>query len=91
MLELDTGAISSGIGKSAVDYALVYSANAAARLAEIVQAPDLQGRFDGTIFLCISDRVSKELAGAGHKILVAEEPNETAMLKVLHCAVRPAS
>lgn len=91
MLDLDTGAISSGIGKSAVDCALVYSANAAARLAEIVQASDLQDRFDGTIFLCISDRVSKELAGAGRKILVAEEPNETAMLKVLHGAVRPAS
>ena len=91
MPELDTGTISGAIGRSAVDCALVYSANAAARLAEIVQAADLQGRFEGTTFICISDRVSKELAGAGRKILVAEEPNETALLKMLHGAVRPAS
>lgn len=91
MLELNIGAISSRIGKSAVDCALVYSANAAARLAGIVQATDLQGRFEDTAFICISDRVSQELAGAGRKILVAEEPNETALLKMLHGAVRPAS
>lgn len=91
MPELDIGAASSCIGKRMIDCALVYSANAAARLAEIVQVPDLQGRFGNTIFICISDRVSQQLAGEGRKILVAEEPNETALLKVLHGAVRPAS
>ena len=90
-LELDIGAISRRIGKSAVDCALVYSASAAAILAKIVQATDLRGRFEGTTFICISDRVSKELAGTGHKILVAEEPDETALLEMLHRTARPAS
>ena len=90
-LELDIGAISRRIGKSAVDCALVYSASAAAILAKIVQATDLRGRFEGTTFICISDRVSKELAGTGRKILVAEEPNEAALLEMLHRTARPAS
>jgi uroporphyrinogen-III synthase len=89
-LELDIGTMSRRIGNSAVDCALVYSANAAAILSKTVQATELQGRFEGTTFICISDRVSTELAGAGRKIRVAEEPNETALLNMLHRVARPA-
>lgn len=90
-LELDARAISDRLGKSAVDCVLVYSANAAALLAKIVQAKDLQGRFEATTFICMSERVSEALAGGGRKILVAAEPNETALLKMLREAAGAAS
>jgi len=71
-----------------VDFVLVYSANAASRLAE---AEELAGMTAGAVFICISERVAEALGSMGGKILVAEEPNETAVLKVLGAAVKPAS
>ncbi len=56
-LELDIGTMSRRIGNSAVDCALVYSANAAAILYKTVQATEVQGRVEGTTLICISDRV----------------------------------
>lgn len=98
-LDMDADGVAGLAEGDAIDVALVYSASAADRLASLVTEPEISGRCVNTIFICISDRVAQELAGLefspesgpGRKILVAEEPNETAMLKVLGAAVRPAS
>ena len=68
-----------------VDAVLVYSANAAALLAARVQG------LETATFVCISPRVAEVLARPGGKILAAGEPNETALLKLLGEAVKPAS
>ncbi|MDQ2634011.1 MAG: uroporphyrinogen-III synthase, partial [Pseudomonadota bacterium] len=79
-----TEEISNAIGKASVDYALLHSANAAKVLVEAMERVELEDLFRNTIFSCISTRVADVLAGkAPCKILVAREPNETALLSVL--------
>jgi uroporphyrinogen-III synthase len=102
-LDVDAEGMSSLMEGDAIDAALVYSASAAARLASLVTEAEMRDVYVNSIFICISDRVARELAGLefgpefgpeigfGCKILVAEEPNETALLKVLGEAVKPAS
>lgn len=82
------GAMTEALGGEHVDYALVYSANAAAFLARIAAMDELKGRFASTTLVCISPRVAEAAAGAGGKIaagkiIVAAEPAEHAMLTML--------
>ncbi len=98
-LDLDADGLSSVEDAGDIDAALVYSASAADRLASLLMEPRMRASCANTIFICISQRVAQELAGPerkpgrepGCKILVAAEPNEAALLKVLGAAVKPAS
>jgi uroporphyrinogen-III synthase len=75
---------SRGIGAAPVDHALLYSVNAAEALLEMLVLPELKDRFKNTRFACISGRVADVLADrTSGKILVAEEPTETALLTLL--------
>jgi uroporphyrinogen-III synthase len=76
--------MSDVIGTEPVDYALIYSANAAEALVGMMRQAKLRDLFKNTIFACISIRIADVLAGeASGKILVAEDPSETALLSVL--------
>jgi uroporphyrinogen-III synthase len=78
------GEISDAIGRDPVDYALIYSVNAAKALAETMERTELRDFFKNTIFACISDRIADVLAGRGSgRILVAREPGEAALLSEL--------
>lgn len=90
-VNLHAASITGAAGGRPVDYALVYSANAAELLAERMKAEELRGLFESTTMVCISARVAEALTGLGGKILVAGEPSETALLKALQDAVKPAS
>lgn len=91
-LDIETEGPSGLAEGDPIDVALVYSAGAAVQLASLLTGPRMRSRCADTTFICISARVARELAGAepghGRKILVAAEPNEAALLKVLGAAVR---
>jgi uroporphyrinogen-III synthase len=77
------GALASVLNGEPVDYALLYSANAAAVLARLARKDDVAGLFAGTTFVCISPRVARAIAGASRETTVAAEPSEQAMFGVL--------
>jgi uroporphyrinogen-III synthase len=67
-----------------LDYALIYSANAAKSLANVI--PRNRALFETTMLVCISPRVAEAVRPrAGGKIMVAEEPTETSLLTLLAC------
>ncbi|MEP9387502.1 uroporphyrinogen-III synthase [Mesorhizobium sp. KR9-304] len=67
-----------------IDFALVYSANAAEILAATIRRPQLENLFENTLFACISDRVAQALGGWPRgRIRIAREPSETALLYLL--------
>jgi uroporphyrinogen-III synthase len=79
-----TEAISHLIGIKPVDYALLYSANAAEATLEAMEQSELRDLFKNTIFACISTRIAGVVGGkTSGKILVAGEPNETSLLSLL--------
>lgn len=83
--------ISAAIGERPVDYALLYSANASEALVETMGRAELKDLFKNTKFACISARIADALAGkVSGKILVAPEPNETALLALLRETAEPA-
>jgi len=67
-----------------IDYALVYSANAADVLAATMRQPGLEYLFENTIFACISGRVAEAFGGWPHdRIRTAAKPDEPALLSIL--------
>jgi uroporphyrinogen-III synthase len=83
--------VADAVGTEPVDAALLYSANAAAALAETLGQPGLEKLFEGTIFLCLSQRIAAALAEtAKERILTAAEPSETALLALIHHVGRRA-
>jgi uroporphyrinogen-III synthase len=65
-------------GAAAIDHALMYSANAAALLLDLMA---------GTTLICISARVAEIFPADRNKIVIAQEPNEEALLEALRHAV----
>lgn len=82
----------NAMSSAPADYALVHSANAAESLAGLMSRPELSGLFEKSTLVCISSRVANAFGGhpAG-KIMVADEPNEEALLALLGEAAGPAS
>jgi len=75
-------------GTDSIDYALVYSANAAELLLDLMMREMLQNLFAGTTLVCISPRVAEIFSPDGgklarNKIVIAQEPNEGALLEAL--------
>ena len=84
--------LSDAVGTEPVDYALLYSANAAEALVAVMGRAELRDSFKNTIFACISTRVTDVVAGkTSGKILVAGEPSETALLSMLRGPADDAS
>lgn len=77
----DAETVESVLGTDAVDYALVFSANAATLLVDLIgQSEDM---FRDTVFLCISARVAGAFTEKGRKTIVALEPSEAALFDAL--------
>jgi uroporphyrinogen-III synthase len=74
-------------GAAAIDHALMYSANAAALLLDLMAREKLQNLFAGTTLICISARVAEIFPADRNKIVIAQEPNEEALLEALRHAV----
>ncbi len=75
--------IALAIGSGSIEFALVYSAEAAARLNEILHKDELRSHFRSTTFVCLSARVSQLLEKDSRETVVSPEPNETALLDTL--------
>ncbi len=72
------------VGPRSLDYALIYSANAAKSLMELMGDSEVHALFETTTLICISPRVAEAVGRRlGGKILVAEEPTETSLLTML--------
>jgi uroporphyrinogen-III synthase len=84
--------LSDAVGTEPVDYALLYSANAAEALVAAMGQAELRESFKNTIFACISTRVADVVAvKTSGKIVVAGEPSETALLNMLRGTADEAS
>lgn len=72
------------VGSQSLDYALIYSANAAKSLVELMGDIEVHALFATTTLVCISPRVAEAFVPSpGGEILVAEEPTETSLLTLL--------
>lgn len=72
------------VGPRSLDYALIYSANAAKSLVELMGDSEVHASFETTTLICISPRVAEAVGRRlGGQILVAEEPTETSLLTML--------
>jgi len=72
------------VGPRSLDYALIYSANAAKSLVELMSDSEVHALFETTTLFCISPRVAEAVGRRpGGKILVAEEPTEMSLLTLL--------
>ena len=72
------------VGSRSLDYALIYSANAAKSLVELMGDSEVHALFATTTLVCISPRVAEAFGPRpGGEILVAEEPTETSLLTLL--------
>jgi uroporphyrinogen-III synthase len=70
-----------------VDAVLLYSARAADTFVDIASRPELASLFKAAGLYCLSPRVASALAALqGAQILVAAEPNEEALLRLLETA-----
>jgi uroporphyrinogen-III synthase len=79
------------VGGQSLDYALIYSANAARSFAEAIDRSGSSALFETTTLVCISPRVADAFGpGLGGKKLVAEEPTETSLLTLLAGAAKNA-
>lgn len=68
-----------------VDAVLLYSAKAAAALQALAERPGLRDLFEKTQAFALSGRIAAALGdAAGEKIHVAREPQEEALLELLH-------
>ncbi len=73
-------------GAQTIHYTLVYSANAAELLLNLMMRETLQNLFAGTTLICISPRVAEIFPGGRNQIVIAQEPNEGALLEALRDA-----
>lgn len=84
----DDEVVIHALGASPIDYALVYSANAAELLLDLTARQKLQNLFASTTWICISPRVAEIFSGDRNKIVIAQEPNEEALLEALRDAAK---
>jgi len=88
VLDRAAARIADAVGGQRLDYALVYSANAAKSLAGLIEESEVKALFETTTLICISPRAA-EVFGRGPrgkpegKILVAGEPTEMSLLSLL--------
>lgn len=84
--------VAEALGGAPVEAALLHSAGAAEILAGMTARAPLALLFAATRFLCLSPRIADALEGVGReRILVADAPNETALLAGLdgYCGNAP--
>ncbi|MEQ1943622.1 uroporphyrinogen-III synthase [Mesorhizobium sp. VNQ89] len=85
----DEEAVIDALGEGPIDHSLVYSANAAELLLDLMTRETLQNLFASTTWICISARVAELFPEDRNKIVIAQEPNEGALLEALsHSANR---
>lgn len=83
-VDYDPGRLSALVGAEPIDAALLYSAKAAERFSGLAWPKPVRRLLAGTACLCMSRRVAESLAGVGaSQILVAAEPSEAALLRLL--------
>ncbi|MBL8576641.1 MAG: uroporphyrinogen-III synthase [Mesorhizobium sp.] len=87
----DDRAVIEAVGTGSIDYVLVYSANAAELLLDLTTRKTLQNLFASTTWICISARVAELFSGDRNKIVIAQEPNEEALLDALRDAASRVS
>jgi uroporphyrinogen-III synthase len=77
--------LSAAIGMEPVDAVLLYSARAAHCLRLLDWPQPIRRLLAQAVYLCLSPRVAEELAAAGGSQIrvVAEEPTEAALLRLL--------
>jgi uroporphyrinogen-III synthase len=76
--------VQSLTARHAIDYVLVYSANAAGALVAVTRQTGLEDLFENTIFACISGRVAETFDGRPQtRIRIAPEPDERMLLSLL--------
>lgn len=74
----------------APDAALIHSANAASRLAELAALPQIAPLFARTLFFCLSPRIGGALSGIPQeKIFSASAPEEAELLALLRRRLEP--
>jgi uroporphyrinogen-III synthase len=77
--------IRARLSGQAVDAVLLYSAKAAAAMQVLAKRPDLSDLFDNTQVFALSERIASAFGDAGgKKIRVARDPQEEALLELLH-------
>jgi len=75
--------IETALGGGVVDAVLVYSAESAMVLAELMKRPVGSRRLSNAMFCCLSARVAAALSVAPSQIRIAERPEQTALFDVL--------
>lgn len=84
-LDYSDGEIRARLPDRAVDAVLLYSAKAAAAMQVLAKRPDLRDLFEATQVFALSERIASAFGdAAGKKIRVAREPQEEALLELLH-------
>lgn len=80
------------LGSDPLDAALVHSARAAARLAELVALPDFAPVFAPTQYFCLSSRIGAALADIpADRIFSASVPEEAELLALLRRHLDPVT
>jgi uroporphyrinogen-III synthase len=84
-LDYSDDEIRARLSDLAVDAALLYSAKAAAALQALANRAELRDLFENTQAFALSERVAAAFdSAAGKKIRIAREPQEEALLELLH-------
>jgi len=84
-LDYSDAAIRARLSGQPVDAALLYSAKAATAMQALAGSPELHDLFEKTKVFALSERIAAAFGEvAGKKIRVAREPQEEALLELLH-------
>ena len=84
-LDISSRALRGQLAEGPLDFALVHSARGGALLAGIMARPELVEIFAGTTIFSISAKAAAPLAD--HRVEVAEEPSEQALLALVKAKV----
>lgn len=80
----DAGTLARGLGGEPADFALLYSPETAARMAELATGAATARFFEKTCFVCLSRAVAARLEGIDPgRVRRSAEPNEDALLSLL--------
>lgn len=82
-LEPTDSAIEQALGAQSVDAVLVYSAESAVVLTNLLKRPSLADRLSNAVFCCLSARVAASLALESTRIRIAARPEQKALFDVL--------
>ena len=84
-LDYSDDEIHARLSDKAVDAVLLYSAKAAVAIQVLTKRPDLRDLFENTQAFALSERIASVFGDAAvKKIRVAREPQEEALLELLH-------